>query len=255
MLNKTIYNQILTNAEIIAKNEWGRKVLEWSVAPEDTAFFHPQFISEMNDKMKHSKKNYDVRRKEILAIIEKPLCKAIENNPSFWLGGGSKGLLTCAIMKISNGEHSELAYDALAKVICDPEWKVKEVDIEEVEVPFKPNFLDSNKKIGKQQEEEQVVEPINGIEHPGLHVALKKLVKLDAQKLERDNPTFGTALSSNLTPETLEHWIPLNRACFILLNILENSNETTQKNLKSKLNKKLLKSQTHPGAKILLKKL
>lgn len=264
MLSKTIFNVIISNLESIASSEWGRKVLEWTVAPTDTAFFHPQFVTEMNAGLKHSKKDPEVRQKEIFAIVEKPFTEAIAKNATFWLRGGSTGLLTCAIMKKAKGEHSKEAYEALADVVSNPDWKVSETetDLEAVTEKIEPQIpsikikkLKKNPLIDEDEgktEEKQLL----GIEHPGLHVVLKKLIKSDQAKTDEDETNrFGAALVEKLSPEVVLKWIPLNRACFILLTLIENNNETIQTDIKQLLDKKELKKQTHSGAKILLKKL
>ncbi|XP_063703678.1 protein penguin [Culicoides brevitarsis] len=264
MLSKTIFNVIISRLESIASNEWGRKVLEWTVAPTDTAFFHPQFVTEMNAGLKHSKKDADVRQKEIFAIVEKPFTEAIAKNASFWLRGGSTALLTCAIMRKAKGEHSKGAYEALADVVSDAEWRVNETENdEEAEETEKVAQIPSIKikKIKKnplidENEEKKEEKQIAGIEHPGLHVALKKLIKSDQAKEDEDTSNrFGTALVAKLTKETVEKWLPLNRACFILLNLYETNDESVQSQIKELLNKAALKKQQHSGAKILLKKL
>lgn len=264
MLSKTIFNVIISHLESIASNEWGRKVLEWSVAPTDTAFFHPQFVTEMNVGLKHSKKDPEVRQKEIFGIVEKPFTEAIAKNATFWLRGGSTGLLTCAIMKKAKGDHSKEAYEALADVVSDADWKVceTEVDLEgetekvEPQIPsIKIKKLKKNPLIDENEEKPEEKQ-IAGIEHPGLHVVLKKLIKSDQAKEDEDKSNrFGVSLVEKLTKETVEKWIPLNRACFILLTLIENNDETLQTKIKQLLNKSALKKQQHSGAKILLKKL
>lgn len=264
MLSKTIFNVIISHLESIASNEWGRKVLEWSVAPTDTAFFHPQFVSEMNEALKHSKKDPEVRQREIFGIVEKPFTEAISKNATFWLRGGSTGLLTCAIMKKAKGDHSKEAYEALAVVVSDPDWKVTET---EVDLDGEPEKVEPQipsikiKKIKKnplidENEEKPEEKQILGIEHSGLHVVLKKLIKSDQGKDDEDKTNrFGVALVEKLTKETVTTWIPLNRACFILLTLIGNNDTTIQGQIKQLLNKAALKKQQHSGAKILLKKL
>lgn len=52
-------------------------------------------------------------------------------------------------------------------------------------------------------------------------------------------------------------WIPFNRACFLLVDVLENGNESTKTTFEELLKdqKDLLNKQTHAGSKILKKKL
>lgn len=98
-----------------------------------------------------------------------------------------------------------------------------------------------------------------GIEEAGLHIVLKKIIKNDKDRLSADAnaKTFGDFLVQELTEETLQSWLPINRACFVLLNIIENNSEAVQKQVKTLLNKHLtlLKKQKFNGAQLLLKKL
>lgn len=47
-------------------------------------------------------------------------------------------------------------------------------------------------------------EEILGIEHAGLHIALKKMIKFDMEKKKNDLPTFGEAILENITKETVQ---------------------------------------------------
>lgn len=59
------------------------------------------------------------------------MCLAIAENPSFWLRGGRTGLVTAAVLKHAKGANSAAAFDKLAELVCNPEWKVLLVEPEE----------------------------------------------------------------------------------------------------------------------------
>lgn len=42
-----------------------------------------------------------------------------------------------------------------------------------------------------------------GVDHAGLHIVLKKILKGDADKIAKSMPTFGAAISEHLTDETV----------------------------------------------------
>lgn len=98
-----------------------------------------------------------------------------------------------------------------------------------------------------------------GIEEAGLHIILKKIIKNDKERLaaNSESQTFGGLLVQELTEDTLKSWLSINRACFILLNIIENNSEDVQKQLKNLLKKHStsLKKQKFNGAQLLWKKL
>lgn len=128
----------------------------------------------------------------------------------------------------------------------------------------------------KGEEAAKTAEKMLGIEHPGLHIALKKIIKNDKERSANSEPTFGSQVVKGLSEEAVYHfqqnlilnfyqhhfqlsvWVELNRACFILLNIYENcQDKTVQSDLKELLSTHLstLKKQKHTGAKLLIDKL
>ncbi|KAJ6637486.1 Protein penguin [Pseudolycoriella hygida] len=267
-LKKAIFDNLFAQIEYVASNEWGKKIIQWFVTPGDTTLFHPKITEFLEEGLKFSKKDKNVRRTELFEAVEKPLCEAIANNPTFWLRGGHTALATAAILKNSKGDCLKSAYDGLADVVCDPEWKVTEKEIEQhleeekEDVPQKDDKKIKKKKI--------IVNPLveatptvqsdpttYGVEHAGLHIVLKKILKSDKEKKERNEPTFGAAIAQKMTPQTMELWFTLNRASFLFLNAFENGTEETCALLKENAAscKKLLKKQKHQAAKIILKKL
>lgn len=105
------------------------QIIAWFASPGDTTLFHPKTIEFLEEGLKFSKKEKNIRRAELFEAVEQPLCEAIVKNPSFWLRGGHTGLATAAILKNSKGECLKLAYDCLADIVCDPEWKVNEKEV------------------------------------------------------------------------------------------------------------------------------
>ena len=75
--------------------------------------------------------------------------------------------------------------------------------------------------------------------------------------LKKNESTFGEILISHLTPKVLEKWMEFNRACFLLILLIENENENVKHTLLSKLKplKANLKTKSGAGVSILLKKL
>lgn len=104
---------------------------------------------------------------------------------------------------------------------------------------------------------------VGGIEHAGVHIALKKIIKLDQEKRQQASSEgsevsqFGQAVIEGLTVEQLKSWISQNRPCFLLLLIFENTTPEVQRMVKAKIAsvKKELKSQKHTGGKLLVEKL
>lgn len=230
LLHKAIITEILKNAKDLAVNEWGRKVLLWLVAPGDPTIFHPKFIKEVTDgrEQSSSKKSPESRRQEILNYSISTLLNLVIEDTQFWLSNGSLAIEMLAIIKAGTGSVLEEALSSIVKVISDVSWSISEGD-----------------------------KAILGIEHAGLHMTLKKMTQFFKTLPVDKGATFGKILIDNLTDEVISHWLKINRGCFLLVAVFENNEESIQKLLKRKLkpHMKLLKSQTTPGAAILLKKL
>ncbi|XP_075158929.1 pumilio and CPL domain-containing protein penguin [Haematobia irritans] len=289
---KAIYDTIHPELQTLMGNQWGRRVIEWLVSPGGTSCFHPTFIATVEEGLQYGKKDKELRRKEIFEQVEEPIATAISEQPEFWLSDKHIGLVTGEILTRLNGDHFTKASTALAKVIANPEWSVcvedetkekqkkKPQDVEKIIAEATKQKTKKRKqaqKVADEQngeaetddaeeqdsdaEEKEEVATVNviGIEEAGLHIILKKIIKNDKERLSKDSKgeTFGSILVQELSDETLKSWININRACFILLNIVENNSEDVQKQLKDLLKSHMatLKKQKFNGAQLLLKKL
>lgn len=200
-LTKSILEPILAQIEKIAANKWGRKVIEWFVAPADTTCYHPQTISFLEDGLRFSKKDKSLRRAELLkAVDDSSLCKVISENPHFWLRGGHTAITTVAICSNVKGSHLKSALDSLAQLVVDGDWTVPLKEIIEEENKEAKNIkkkLEATEKV--EEKEEDKLQMVAGVEHAGLHISLKKLLKL---------PQFSSALSEKLTSDVVScFWI------------------------------------------------
>lgn len=81
---------------------------------------------------------------------------------------------SCLYHFLGSGEDLEEAYKSLVAIVTNPEWKVKENDKE-----------------------------VAGVEHPGLHMVLKKLAQHDKTNLEAELPTFGQFLTKELNDDAV----------------------------------------------------
>uniref|UniRef100_A0A1Q3EYU5 Putative puf family rna-binding protein n=1 Tax=Culex tarsalis TaxID=7177 RepID=A0A1Q3EYU5_CULTA len=285
ILGKQVVSVILEHVErIVASGEWGRKVVGWVFSPADKDLLHPTQIEILDGYLQYSKKDKDIRRREILATAVEPFCKAVETNAAFWLRGGHTALLTAAIVKGLKGDQLRRVHQALAAVVASPEWKIHETEVNLEGVPMvveekkKTPAATENAKKGnrvkkikkspfaeekeKAQERRLLLNPlVPGVEQAGMHIALKKIIKLDQEKRQEeggeDCSQFGSAVVELLSDEVIKSWTAQNRPSFLLLLIFENSTEPVQKQLKQKLKalKAELKKVGHAGAKLLLEKL
>ncbi|KAI8128155.1 Protein penguin [Lucilia cuprina] len=290
---KAIYDTIHPELQTLMANQWGRRVIEWLVSPGDTNCFHPTFIATIEEGLQYGKKDKEVRRKEIFEQIEEPIATAIAENPEFWLSDKHIGLVTAEILKKLTSTTFANAAAALAKIVAKSDWSVsveeeskdkkvkKPQDVEKIiaeATKLKTKQRKQAQKIiikedkeetaeGEQEEDsdneekEEQVSTVNvlGIEEAGLHIVLKKIIKNDKERLAKDSSseTFGNFLVQELNEDTLKSWLSINRACFVLLNIVENNSEDLLKQVKKLLkpHTAVLKKQKFNGAQLLQKKL
>lgn len=273
-LKKSIFDHMFAHIEYIAANEWGRRIVEWFVAPDDRTLFHPQIIGYLEAGLLNSKKDKAVRRAEIVEAVEGPLCAAIAANPAFWLRGGHTGLATAAILRRaasggSNADGLRLAYEKLADLIVQPGWQVAVKELGEKEPSdlaalrvkkvkdgevaaegatgdakaatatkkkINPKILKKYKSPYEKEKVEKPVEMIAGIEHAGLHIVLKKILKTDSDEKSAEEAsaakaddvaaqqsvTFGAALADKLdvdTVSTIERFFSVGHKSCSVFNI------------------------------------
>lgn len=200
-IKKTLFATMLADIETIVSTEFGRRVILFIVAPVKD-FFHPKELQQLDDDLKlgTQKKDTDIRRKELVDGIAKDLAEAIKSNPNFWLKGGHTARVTVAVLQSlrETSIDSSEVFDAICSIVCNQDWMVHEHESTFEEA--KPEAVDTGKiKKKKKNPIEIVVEKkevamVKGIEHSGLHMALKKIVKL---------PNFGKSFAQHLTDETV----------------------------------------------------
>ncbi|CRL05875.1 CLUMA_CG019080, isoform A [Clunio marinus] len=260
-IKKTIIAQIIADIETIVNSEYGKRVIMFIVAPTKE-FFHPTTLVELESDLKFGtqKKDLEIRRKELIEGISKELTDAIKKNPNFWLKGGHTARVTfAALQSLSAANNFDLSetFETLCKVICDENWKVNEHESTTQDTPTSTEKAEVNDtgKIKKKRKNplEIVIDKkdqimIRGIEDPGLHIAIKKIAKL---------PNFAEQFVDHLTDELIESWILINRACFVLVEVLEHAEDEVKSKLMAMLaqHKSNLQKQKHSGAKVLLKNL
>lgn len=220
LVKKVIVSTLANNIKDIANDHWGNMTLRWLVKPKDPTVFHPTFTKFLEEGLKSgtSKKDADLRVSELGEAILPALKADIESDASFWLSSKTTLLLVVALLSV---ESSKTIVEALAKAICQLDWKVKVND-----------------------------EEVLAIEDAGIHMCLKKLAILD----KTASDSLGEAICDNIDDDTLKVWLSSNRGSFFVLKLIENNNEEISSKLKKKTKNYLniLKQQSSEGAKLLL---
>ncbi|KAH8386828.1 hypothetical protein KR093_002803, partial [Drosophila rubida] len=287
---KSVYDPLHGDLKTLVASPHGRRVIQWLIAPGDTVCFHPSFIKFIDGGLVHSKKDKDVRRKELLEQVEGPIAQAMEDNAAFWLSNSIIGLVTITILKHIQGEHYNKAAAALAPVVAAADWRIspmpaeseqqsqskdtesiiaaateqrkknkKKVAIVEPEAASDEEDADEPKQVKKQKLDtkkpaDAAVQEL-GIENSGMHHVLKAIIKHD-QKCE--GTPFAAKLIESLTPEVLTGWLVINRACYVLVTLVENTPDLQKQLLqffKTSSLRDLLLQQKSSGAALLAKKL
>ncbi|KAH8408996.1 hypothetical protein KR009_004982 [Drosophila setifemur] len=299
---KAIYDHLHGDLKTLVGNQYGRRVVQWLVAPGDTNCFHPGFIRTVDEGLAFGKKEKELRRKEIFEQIEAPITEAIIEDAAFWLSNSHIGLVTADILNHIQGESYAKAAGALAQVVAQPDWRIsadatgpqpqdkkkphndveaiiaeatkqrkkllnnvsssedEEEDIESADEDNEGEDADTPKlkkaKKEKKKQEEVEVPLVTGVEEAGMHIVLKKILKNDGK---RDGTPFSQQLLQSLSTDVLNFWLGVNRACFILVKLVEDSPallDSCKKAIAAEksLSQTLLGLKT-PGAKLLAKKL
>lgn len=230
LVQKIILSEVQDDLVNIALNEYGKHVILYLVARRKSLYFSPDVVEYLSqgDGNSASKKLAHIREKELLDATRDSLFDTIIADTEMWLSNGSIAMTTLATLKVGSGEKLNSAFESIAKFLTNIDSKIKDNDIE-----------------------------YSVVEHPGLHTMLKKLIQNDKELLEKNESTFGEILISHLTPKVLEKWTEFNRACFLLILLIENEPENVKSTLLSKLKPLTanLKTKRGAGALILLKKL
>lgn len=200
-IKKTVLAQIVKNIETIASNEYGKKILYFLVSPSKE-FLHPSLLKQLDDdyKLGTQKKDVEIRRKELFEAIEEDLCSEIKKNAKFWLQGGHLARTLFAILQ--NASENNEALDSICSVICEANWMVSETEPTMDDSKKEEEIVDTGKikkkkknpiEIVKKQED---IKMIKGIEHAGIHIALKKIAKLK---------NFAKAFVNHFTEDIVSH--------------------------------------------------
>uniref|UniRef100_A0A1B0D4D4 Uncharacterized protein n=1 Tax=Phlebotomus papatasi TaxID=29031 RepID=A0A1B0D4D4_PHLPP len=255
MLKKTLLDTIVNKVEAVVQHEGGRKIVEWMIQPGDTNNFHPSITATLNEGLKYSKKDVPVRQTEILEACHRDLVNAVAANANFWLSNGHIARTTATILLARENEKTPEAFQSLVKVISNPNWTLaplekaqpEENEESDEEKPKKKKFKKVKNPLVKHQVLEMAEEcPVIGVEDAGLHIVLKKLIK---------NPNFSSILVENLAEVTLVKWLPINRACFLLADLLKSATDSDKLREILRERRDLIKSQKSSGASVLLEKI
>lgn len=97
-IKKSIFDPIYSSFNEIILDKWGRRVIEWFIAPAEKDLIHPHMLKALDEGLKFGKKDKDIRRKEIQEQVEGPISESIEKNAKLFLKDGHIGLFTASVL-------------------------------------------------------------------------------------------------------------------------------------------------------------
>ncbi|KAF6201023.1 hypothetical protein GE061_005470 [Apolygus lucorum] len=233
LMKKALVPTVIENADEIIVNESGRKLISYIVAHRDGHFFHPSDINKlkMADDSAFVKKSAETRMKELQEACLPTLLSKIEDNPKLWLKDGCTCLLTASILQTGSGEKVQGAFQGIVDFIKNPDSRMH-------------------------RQSKDSSDDVPAIEDAAINKILKKIIKDDSSRLEKDVPTFSEVLVSALDKETIDRWSSTNRGCFALVFLLESGVQKAVDDLKTKIASskitKKLKNSEFKGAEILM---
>lgn len=185
-IKKTLFAVMTSEIEKIVNSEFGKRVILFIVSPTKE-FFHPGVLKQLEDDLKigTQKKDIEIRRKELIDFIVNDLAEAIKQNPKYWLKGGHTARVTLAVLQClrTTTVNSEQIFDVLCSLISDPGWMVPENELDVPDTP--PTEAKDTGTIKKKKNPTEIITKgkevalVKGIEHGGLHMAIKKIAKLE----------------------------------------------------------------------------
>ncbi|NXN48463.1 PUM3 protein, partial [Rynchops niger] len=230
LMKQLIISEINASLPNIINNKYGKKVLLYLLSPRDPAHFVPEIITllQQGDGNAYSKKNTELRRRELLEAISSPLLEYLQEHTQEVVVDKATFVLVADILRTALGD-IQPALDAIANLAAEE---------------LVPGGRDGQLHIA---------------EHPAGHLVLKWLIEQDEKMRESGKEVcFGRTLVERVGIENMKTWAEVNRGAIILCCLLRSADQkvanTVKKGLK-KLVPKLKQNKNVKGIEALLEKL
>uniref|UniRef100_A0A8C0FGP6 Pumilio RNA binding family member 3 n=1 Tax=Bubo bubo TaxID=30461 RepID=A0A8C0FGP6_BUBBB len=230
LVKQLIISEINASLPDIINNKYGKKVLLYLLSPRDPAHFVPEIITllQQGDGNAYSKKNTELRRRELLEAISSPLLEYLQEHTQEVVIDKATFVLVADILRTALGD-IQPALDAIANLAAEE---------------LVPGGRDGQLHIA---------------EHPAGHLVLKWLIEQDEKMRESGKEVcFGRTLVERVGIENMKTWAEVNRGAIILCCLLRSADQkvanTVKKGLK-KLVPKLKLNKNVKGIEALLEKL
>ncbi|NWI10346.1 PUM3 protein, partial [Crypturellus soui] len=184
LVKQLIISEINASLPSLVNNKHGKEVLLYLLSPRDPAHFVPETIPllQQGDGNAYSKKNRELRRRELLEAISSPLLEYLQEHPQEMVMDKSAFVLVADILGTAPGD-IQPALDAIASLAAEE---------------LVPGGCDGQLHIA---------------EHPAGHLVLKWLIEQD-EKLKEI--CFGRTLVERVGLENMKSWAEVNRGAIVL---------------------------------------
>lgn len=223
MLNQTVISELVKHRGELLKNKFGVKVFVYLMMGRNPCVITPDTIEllKQGDGNENSKKEPELRRKELRTIVQQPLIDALCEN--------LEELFQDAEISVAVGEIVIAADDDLQR-------KIMTHVVKHLQTPYETNA------------EKHFVESNHG------NFFLKKLLSYDRH---REETVFGRVLMENSDEAAVRSWWKCNRGAFLCIRLLEMKDDKVKSWAHRILlqDKAAIKREKSKGAEILLEKL
>ncbi|NWU93171.1 PUM3 protein, partial [Upupa epops] len=209
LMKQLILSEVNASLSNIINNKYGKKVLLYLLSPRDPAHFVPEIIMllQQGDGNAYSKKDTDLRRRELLEAISTPLLEYLQAHTQDVVTDKTTFVLVADILRTALGD-IQPALDAIANLAAEE---------------LVPGGCDGQLHIA---------------EHPAGHLVLKWLIEQDEKMKEsRKEVSFGRTLVDRVGIENMKTWAEVNRGAIILCCLLRSTDQEVANTIKKGLKK------------------
>ncbi|KAM9508270.1 pumilio homolog 3 [Guaruba guarouba] len=221
LVKQLIISEINAALPNIINNKYGKKVLLYLLSPRDPAHFVPEIITllQQGDGNAYSKKNTELRRRELLEAISSPLLEYLQEHTKEVVIDKATFVLVADILRTAAGD-VQPALDAIANLAAEE---------------LVPGGCDGQLHIA---------------EHPAGHLVLKWLIEQDEKMRESGKEVyFGRTLLERVGIENMKTWAEVNRGAIILCCLLKSTDQKVANTVKKGLKKLVPKLKLHKNVK------
>ncbi|XP_058421717.1 pumilio homolog 3 isoform X2 [Diceros bicornis minor] len=207
LVKQIIISEIINSLPNIVNDKYGRKVLLYLLSPRDPAHTVREIIEvlQKGDGNAHSKKDTEIRRRELLESISPALLSYLQGHAQEVVLDKSACVLVSDILGAAIGD-VQPAMNAIASLAA---------------AELHPGGKDGELHIA---------------EHPAGHLVLKWLVEQDKKMKENGREgCFAKTLIEHVGMKNLKSWASVNRGAIILSSLLQSSDQEVANKVKAGL--------------------